>query len=308
MTDIEVGVAFPVGAQANYKIATYTRCVETLGFDSIWCIDVIRSGTQALDCLTALGFMAANSSKLRLGTSVLQLPLRNPILAAKIVSSLDLLSGGRVTLGIGLGEPASHNALGCDSRTRGRRCEEGLVLLKRLWTESIVSHKGEFYRLNGYTLAPKPVQSPHPPIWIGGHSEAAMARAARHADGFILIGNAPEHCGEKFDWLDNTAKAHGKGPLRRAAHTFLCFGESREAAARVGSETLTQSFGFSFPVANPHAHLLGTTTDCKTTLEAFRAAGVTHLILYPVCPIDEILAHVERFAKDLLDEYKSFNG
>ena len=236
MTDIQYGVMFPAGVQTDYELASYTRCVEALGFDSIWVVDIVYSDTQALDCLTALAFMAANSTTLTIGTSVMLLPLRNPILTAKAVSSLDTLSAGRVTLGIGVGEPASHTAVGCDPRTRGRRCEEGLVLLKRLWTEDSVTHQGEFYQTDGYTLAPKPRQSPHPPIWIGGHSEAAMARAARYADGFISIGPSPENCGAKFDLIDAKAKTHGKAPLTRAVNAFLCFDESRDAAAKVGSK------------------------------------------------------------------------
>ena len=266
MTRVQIGVALPIGLQTKHTLPAFTRHVEALRFDSIWVIDVLRSATQSIDCLTALSFMAAHSSSLRLGTSVFQLPLRNPVLTAKTLTSLDLLSAGRITFGVGIGQPASHIAFGCDPRTRGQRFEEGLVLLKELWTRDSVTHRGEFYQLENYTLAPQPVQSPHPPIWAGGHSEKAMARAARLADGFISIGSAPALCGVNFDWMDGAAYAHGKSALTRAVHAFLCFDESREAAAKTGERTLSQSFGFSFPIADRQAHLLGTIADCQETL------------------------------------------
>ena len=108
MTDVQYGVTYPAGVHRHHELAGYTRRVEALGFDSMWLADIVYSDSPSLDCVAALGFMAANSTTLRLGTSVLLLPLSNPVLAAKAVSSVDVLSGGRVILGIGVGESGSH--------------------------------------------------------------------------------------------------------------------------------------------------------------------------------------------------------
>lgn len=132
---------------------------------------------------STLNYIAARTSRIRVGTSVLILPMRNPIEVAAQVAELDQLSGGRVSFGVGVGWfREEYEALGYPFNRRGRRCNEGLEIVKKLWSGDEASHEGEFYSFEGARLGPRPKQAPHPPIYVGGHTPAAIRRAARFAD------------------------------------------------------------------------------------------------------------------------------
>jgi probable F420-dependent oxidoreductase len=147
-------------------------------------------GGDALETFSILGVVAGATEKLRLVTSVLVLPYRNPVLTAKMVSSLDVLSGGRVTLGVGVGWlKEEFEALDSpDFAKRGAVTDEWIAIFKQLWTQSPASFKGKFYSYNDILTEPFPLQKPHPPIWVGGHSMPALRRTARHGDGWHPVG------------------------------------------------------------------------------------------------------------------------
>jgi probable F420-dependent oxidoreductase len=148
------------------------------------------SGGDALETFSILGVVAGATEKLRLVTSVLVLPYRNPVLTAKMVASLDVLSGGRVTLGVGVGWlKEEFEALGSpDFDKRGAVTDEWLTIFKQLWTQSPATFAGQFYRYADIRAEPLPIQKPHPPIWVGGHSRAALRRTAKHGNGWHPVG------------------------------------------------------------------------------------------------------------------------
>jgi probable F420-dependent oxidoreductase len=148
------------------------------------------SAGDALETFSILGVVAGATERLRLVTSVLVLPYRNPVLTAKMVASLDVLSGGRVTLGVGTGWlQEEFEALNSpDFAARGAVTDEWLAMFKQLWCESPASFEGRFYRYADIRCEPFPVQKPHPPIWVGGHSRAALRRTARYGDGWHPVG------------------------------------------------------------------------------------------------------------------------
>src|SRR5437868_11050868 len=147
-------------------------------------------GGDALEQLTLMSFVAAKSTRLRLITSVMILPHRNPVLTAKMLATIDVLSRGRVTVGVGVGWLREEfAALGAaDFDRRGAVSDEYLRIFKTLRTQNPASFSGEFYRFDSIKCLPQPVQKPHPPIWVGGHSRAALRRAARHGDGWHPVG------------------------------------------------------------------------------------------------------------------------
>jgi probable F420-dependent oxidoreductase len=148
------------------------------------------SGGDALETFSILGVVAGATDKLRLVTSVLVLPYRNPVLTAKMVASLDVLSEGRVTLGVGVGWlKEEFDALDSpDFDQRGAVTDEWIAIFKQLWTRSPASFSGKFYSYADIRAEPFPLQRPHPPIWVGGHSRAALRRTARHGDGWHPVG------------------------------------------------------------------------------------------------------------------------
>jgi probable F420-dependent oxidoreductase len=168
-------IVFPVTSESEYP---YTLDRKHPG------------GGDALETLAILGVVAGATERLRLVTSVLVLPYRNPVLTAKMAATLDVLSAGRITLGVGVGWlkeefEALHSP---DFDRRGAVTDEWLAIFKQLWTTSPASFKGQFYSYADIRAEPFPVQKPHPPIWVGGHSRAALRRTARHGDGWHPVG------------------------------------------------------------------------------------------------------------------------
>jgi probable F420-dependent oxidoreductase len=174
-----------------------------------------------LEPLTTLAFLAAHTSSVRLGTAMVLLPQRNPVYTAKEVSTLDWLSGGRVDLGVGVGWLAEEfAALGVSWPNRGRRCDEYLEVLHGLWCDDVSSFRGEFYDLAPCRMNPKPVQQPHPPIHIGGESQAALARTARVAQGWHTFNRTPEQLAEPLAELDRLLDEAGRS--RRDVRITVC--------------------------------------------------------------------------------------
>ena len=201
---------------------------EDLGFDSVWVSDhivmprqidssypytsdgvpVFQPDEAYYEPLAALNFLAGCTQRVRLGTHVLVLPYRNPVLTAKILATLDVLSGGRVILGAGVGwMEEEFLALGLDTyHQRGAVTDEYIQLYKELWTKDQPNFQGKYYQISGSAFEPKPVQKPHPPIWIGGHTGPAIRRAAKYGDGWLPIGLRPPAILEPEEMAEKIAR------------------------------------------------------------------------------------------------------
>jgi probable F420-dependent oxidoreductase len=202
---------------------------EKLGFESVWMADhlvfpVDMSGsphpgedtppvppsTPVFDTFGWLCHIAALTSRIRLGTNVYLLGLRSPFVAARAVQTLDLVSGGRAEIGVGAGWLRQEwTAAGLDPRSRGRRLDEALGVCRRLWSEEVVEHHGEFFDFDAVMFEPKPVQKPWPPIHVGGDSEAALRRAARH-DGWYGLQTTPEGAARQLRRLHELRREAGR--------------------------------------------------------------------------------------------------
>lgn len=195
---MEIGIGAPVaGAWAGpTQLARLGALAEELGYSSLWTFQRLlvppdRSGDavyhSVLDPLLALTYAAAHTSRVRLGVAVVNLPFISPTYLAKQASTLDVLSGGRLDLGLGLGwSPLEFEATGASTARRGARAEEYLAVLRTLWSgPGPVSHRGEFYSVPESRMDPQPVQPSGPPILLGGSAPAALARAGRLADGWM---------------------------------------------------------------------------------------------------------------------------
>ena len=164
--------------------------------------------TPVFDAFAYLSHLAALTNRIRLGTHVYLPALRHPFVFARAVQTLDLVSGGRAEVGIGTGWLAAEfAAAGVEFSTRGRRTDETLTIARRLWTEDTISHDGEFYRFDPVKFEPKPIQQPHPPLHIGGESDAALRRAVRHEAGWIGLGHTLDSIGAPISRLKAFAQA-----------------------------------------------------------------------------------------------------
>jgi len=168
-------------------------------------------GSGLLEPLSTLSFLAAHTTTVRLGTAMVLLPQRNPVYTAKEVSTLDWLSNGRVDLGIGVGWlEEEFNAVNVPWPRRGKRTDEYLEVLTTLWCDETSAFEGEFYSLNPCAMFPKPVQDPHPPIHIGGESDAALRRTARVGRGWNTFNRTPEDLAGPLDRLDRYLADEGR--------------------------------------------------------------------------------------------------
>jgi probable F420-dependent oxidoreductase len=173
---------------------------EQLGYDSVWVSDhvvvphanVVNFGETIFDPLVTLGVVAGATRRVRLGTTVLIVPYRNAVVTAKMISSLDALSGGRVIFGVGAGWVAAESAmLGVPFAERGAMTDEYLHAMRELWTSPAPAFSGKYTQFSGLVFEPKPLQKPHPPIWVGGHSRAALRRAAELGAAWHPINRPP---------------------------------------------------------------------------------------------------------------------
>ena len=192
---------------------------EQLGYDSVFVSDhvvvpnayVDRFGAGIYDPLITLSVLAGATSRVLLGTTVLIVPYRNPVLTAKMVASLDALSGGRVVLGIGAGwVPEESAALGVPFAERGAMTDEYLAAMRELWTSPAPSFAGKYTQFSELRCEPKPIQKPHPPIWVGGHSPAALRRAAAVGSAWHPINRSVEDIRAGHAEIVRLCKARGR--------------------------------------------------------------------------------------------------
>jgi probable F420-dependent oxidoreductase len=192
---------------------------EQLGYDSVWVSDHVvvphdnikNFGETIFDPLVTLAVIAGATSRVRLGTTVLIVPYRNAVVTAKMVSSLDALSGGRVILGIGAGWVAAESAmLGVPFAERGAMTDEHLQAMQELWTARAPSFAGKYTQFSGLAFEPKPLQKPHPPIWVGGHSRAALRRTAQFGAAWHPINRPPDELRAGRAELARLCQARGR--------------------------------------------------------------------------------------------------
>src|SRR5687768_4611484 len=191
LTAMKFSLSLPVFREATHHDPFWesfelARIAEEAGFDTVTIgHHHFMPGNQS-DPLTFMMAVAARTSTLRVGTGIFQLPIHDPLRVAEQVATIDQLSGGRVSLGVGSGWwPLEFEAHGSNFRQRGARMEEALQILKLVWTEENTSFDGRFYRFPELTMQPRPVQKPHPPLWVAGVADVAIDRAARLADAWL---------------------------------------------------------------------------------------------------------------------------
>ncbi|HEY2989597.1 MAG TPA: LLM class flavin-dependent oxidoreductase [Candidatus Binatia bacterium] len=269
--------------QSGYVTAVAKKCDE-MGLDSVWDLD--RIVYDNLEPLTLLAAAAAVTSKIRLGTSVLLAALRHPTLLAKIVSTLDFLSSGRITLGIGFGSRENDfTSVEIPYEHRGSRAEELVGLVKRLWTEENVTYKGRFYQIDNVTIGPPPVQTPHPPIWMGGSAETALKRAARLADGYICGSSAIPEFPRVWEKITAFAASAGRDPAKiaKAGLTFMAIDDDKAKAVAACEAYLNRYYG-KVRLDVEKTLVVGSAEACAERIRAAFANGLETLIVGAVIP------------------------
>lgn len=271
------------------EILGYAERAEALGFESIWAWDHVLLGVKPafpiLDSLSILTAIAMRTSRIKLGTGVLVLPLRNPVLLAKVLASLDQISKGRLILGAAAGWYAREfSAVGVPFKQRGRIFERNLEILLRLWQEEAVSTQVDELNLRDAVLLPKPHQKPRPPVLIGGYIETVLRRVARMGDGWLTYFYTPEGFTKSWKKIEAFAREYGRDPGALTATNQLAIyvGPPKTEADPPMRQWLTTEWDVASWSDSTIEHAIrGTPKECVDQLRPHIEAGVNRIILIP---------------------------
>jgi probable F420-dependent oxidoreductase len=277
--------------------------VDELGFDSVWVGDHIVIPWQidsaypysptgrppfnpeesALEPLTLLSYLAGCTSRVQLGVSVLIVPHRNPLYTAKVLATLDVLSGGRVICGVGAGWMREEfEALGLNFARRGQETDEWIRIFKACWRDGDPEYHGRLYSFANVKFEPKPLQQPHPPIWVGGNSRRAMRRAVELGDAWHPGWSRPDQLAVQRQELDAIAATAGRDP------------------ATLSLTLLRPMQILDHPSEGPRRALIGNAEQVAEDIRAYAQVGVSHLVFgFRTTDGQEMLQQVERFAAEV---------
>lgn len=260
----------------------YFAAVEQLGYDSAWAHESLLSASPQLSPIEMMTYAAACTQRLRLGCAVFVSTLHSPAHLARSMATLDQVSGGRVDIGVGTGgRQRPFAAFGLTSDRYVARFTEGLAVMKALWTQSRVTFDGEFWQLTDAAMEPKPAQKPHPPVWIGATSEAALRRAVRLGDGFFGSGGSPtdrfsDQVGVVRAALADAGRDPAKFPI--AKRLYIGVDDNAGRARDRMNAAIAGMYGRRVPEIEAAA-VAGTPAGCAGEIARVAAAGA-ELILF----------------------------
>jgi probable F420-dependent oxidoreductase len=280
--------AYPEMPDAQGLVA-YGLKMEELDFDSLWVWDHVLLGVEPnfpiIESLTLLTAIAARTTKIKLGTGILVLPLRNPVVLAKQLASMDLISNGRLLMGMASGwYKREFDAVGVPFEKRGKIMDENLEILTRFWTEPMVKGEYTYHKIPAGVMYPKPVQKPRPPILIGGYVDRVLKRAAVSGDGWLTYFYRPDSFAKSWAKIRDFAKEAGKDPdsLLNAAQLPIRIGKSRAEVEPGMMEWLGTEWDYAaWSESTKDSAILGTVDECVEQLKAHLAVGVQKLIFVP---------------------------
>ena len=281
-----MGIEFGIALNRLDNVAAEARRAEDLGFDYVTSGEHVFFHGPTGNGLISLAVAAGATQRIQLMSSITLVPLYPPALLAKQVAALDVLSNGRFHLGVGVGGEFAKEfeACGIPVGERGARTNEALTAMKRLWTEDDVSFEGRFTTLSGVTLTPKPAQSPHPPIWVSGRSDAAIRRAAEHGDGWLPYMYTPDMLSRSVEKIE----ALGGEDVHPGLFIFFAVHEDRERGLEMATERLSRQYNQDFSKLVGRYALAGTPDDCVSRLKEYVDAGVQTVILSSACPSEYV--------------------
>ena len=287
------------------RILTYASTAESLGYRSLWVWDHLFLGNRRpfpfLESMSTLAALATRTTTPTLGTGVLVLPLRNPVVLAKVATTVDLLSGGRLCLGVAAGwYEREFQACGVPFGARGRLFERNLDILDRLWRQPEVSGVWDVFDLRGVVMLPPPASHPRPPVLIGGYVDRVLRRVATLGDGWLTYFYTAQSFRSAWARIREFAAEAGRDPdsLTNVAQLPICVSSSHEDADRRVRAFVAEYFDVAeWSQSTPDSAIRGTPEQCAEQLAEHVAAGERHIVLVHC---DYALDQVERIAAEVL--------
>ena len=308
-TDLHFGAGLALGIG---ETARQARWMEELGYEYISAGEHFMRGdppgpTHA--ALPVLAVAAGATENIRILSSIILTPFYHPLVLARMTATLDAASGGRLTLGVGVGGefPVEFEAAGLKVSQRGRRTDECLEVMRKLWTGEPVTFSGRHFKLSGAMINPTPVQKPNPPVWVSGRRDAAMARAAKFGDGWMpYFYDAPRYR-DSVEKIKGFAAEAGRdlSSFQWAHFPYIAIYPTEQQAAEVAAEQLggRYLYGGEFLDIVRKYCLLGPVENCIRQLQEYIDAGARHIIFSISCPMEDRERHLEVIAKELIPHF-----
>jgi probable F420-dependent oxidoreductase len=306
MPGVKIGIGFgqwKYGLPEPELLCRSAELAEEVGLDSLWLSDHIVTRNPTLDITCLFAMIAARTKRLKMGPSVLTLPARHPIQIAKTYATLDYISGGRMIMAVGSGSDVRDlEACGVPPQERGKRLDEGIQILRKLWTESNVTHHGQFYQFENVTIEPKPRKGSLD-IWIGGKSDAILKRVVRLGDGWFPALTSPAEFKRDMDKLMAFGEEAGRKVNPREAGVLLLTHVDRDKSA-AWEKVAPFLRGLNMPPEEAAARcIVGSPEECIERLQDFIEAGCVKFVLRPACPPEEIMSQIEAYGKEILPHF-----
>jgi probable F420-dependent oxidoreductase len=296
---IAVG-AYSAGVPSGRELADFAQTAEAVGFDSVQVGDHIQWHAPIIESTVLLATFAAVTTRVRIASDVVILPLRDPVLIAKTVASLDVLSGGRMIFGVGVGgdHPGEYAAMRVPLAERGARANESLEIIRGLWANERFSYAGRYYTVQDVGIAPRPLQ-PSLPIWVGGTSDAALRRAARHGDGWICAFASERKFARLVEALCGFLAAERRPVDGFTFGTFLFANVSPDPARALaeGAEYVRRVYRLDGAAIMERFGAAGPVEHCVERVRAQVDAGAQYIVLSPVCDYRDWPRQLEAFGE-----------
>ncbi len=264
--------------------------LDRLGYDSLWFPERVNS--PQLDPIVAMSYVAGRASRLKFGSAVSVVPGRNPVLMAKMLASLDVVSGGRChpAFGLGIANTAEHQAFQVDRKERAPWIEEAMPLMRRLWAEDEVDHEGERFTVRGARVLPKPVQDPLE-VWLGGQAPSELRRTGRLADGWLASFTTPHHVAEGIAVIEEAATEAGR--TMDPEHYGVLIPYLTGDGERDVPEALQAVVAARKPDADPRDVVATSRDRIVTLVKEYLSVGASKFVLFPFDEPDDWHAEIE---------------
>jgi probable F420-dependent oxidoreductase len=283
-------IEFGTTLRSPAGVAPMAQKIESLGYDVLGVGEHVTFHGDSANGFVSLAVAAGATRSIRLMSAITLVPLYPPALLAKLGAALDVASGGRFMLGVGVGGeyPKEFEACGVPLRERGSRTNETLEILEQVWSRGGVSFSGHYTTLDDFTLKPLPVQRPRPPIWISGRKAAAMKRAARFGDGWLPYMYTPEQLASSIETIRRQREESGRdmGDFTPGIYIFTALHEDAERAVKMAADRLGRQYAQDFSELVHRYALAGDPDRCESRLREYVDAGARFIFLSSACPED----------------------
>ncbi|MBI2803176.1 MAG: LLM class flavin-dependent oxidoreductase [Gammaproteobacteria bacterium] len=299
---------FGTALRSPYDVAASARRIEALGFDVLGCGEHVSFHGDTANGFVSLGVAAGATTHIQLMSAITLVPLYPAALLAKLGAALDVASGGRFMLGVGVGGefPNEFEACGVPVKQRGSRTDDALEVITRTWTETNVTYHGRYTTLNDFSLKPLPIQKPRPPIWVSGRKEAAMRRAARYADGWLPYMYTPEQLAESIAKVKQFGSEYGRDMSQFTPGIFLftAVHEDRQTGFDMANDKLSVQYAQDFSKLAPKYALAGDPAQCRARLKEYIEAGARFAFLSTACPDGYIDRNLELISSEIVAHFR----